>query len=116
MKLGEIVNAQPTLQKLTQVELPIATAIAVLKICKDTADHVQVFQKKQRDLFEKHGKQDEEKDQLVIPKEDAEKFQKIMQKLMDTPVELDFKTLPIESFGDVKLTVSEVSQISWLLV
>lgn len=115
MNIGEIVNAQPTLQKLTQIELPIATAIAVLKICKDTADHVKVFQDKQRAMFEKHGVQDEEKDQLVIPEEGVEKFQKLMEKILKTDVELDFKPIAIEAFGDVKLTVGEVNQISWLL-
>lgn len=116
MKLNEIINAQPALQKMTTLELPIGAAIKVLKMCKDTAVHVEAFQAKQKKLFEKYGEADPETEgRLVIKDEHTEVFTKEINKVLATEIELEFEKVPVVDFGEATLTVADLNRIEWFI-
>ena len=113
MKTFQILNAQPILQKLADAELPIGTAVILLKALQEIVPVTELFEKRRQALFETYGEQDGE--QLIVSPENKDAFVAALNKETDADIDIDFKQISIESLGtDVKISASELSVVSWL--
>lgn len=114
LKFGQIIRAQGVLKRLANVDLPLATSLKVLKVCRDTQDHTKLFQEKHKALFDTFGEKGEG-DQIIVPEKKREEFNQELENLLETEVELEFDELSIDAFGDLKLKASELEQMSWMI-
>ena len=113
MKTFQILNAQPILQKLADAELPIGTAVILLKALQEIVPVTELFEKRRQALFETYGEQDGE--QIIVSPENKDAFVAALNKETDADIDIDFKQISIESLGtDVKISASELSVVSWL--
>ena len=115
--VNQVVSAQPTLKKLTGQDMPISMAISLLKVCKDTAVHVEAFQAKQLALFENFGDKNEDETQWVVSEERKEEYFEALKEVLDTEVELDFSPVSAVALEDagVKISVNDMAGVEWLV-
>jgi len=115
--VNQIVSAQPTLKKLTGQDMPISIAISLLKVCKDTAIHVEAFQKKQLVLFETFGDKSEDETQWIVSEEKKEDYFEALTEVIETEVELDFEKVDASALekAGVKLSVNDMAGVEWLI-
>jgi hypothetical protein len=115
MNLSTIIKSQVALKKLGVIDLPVVTGLQVLKVIRDTADHVLVFQAKHKDLFEKFGDKEEETGTITVSTDNREDFNAGLEELLATEVEFPVKKIPIGALGDGRLTAADLDSIEWLL-
>jgi len=116
MKSFQVLNAQPILDKLAVMDLPLATSVKLLDPFKKASEIHQTIVAKRQALFDKYGKKDKTTDQIVIPEKNKEKFTEEYTVLMETELDWDFPAIDIEDFGtETNLSIADVSQISWFL-
>ena len=114
MQTHQIVTAQPAMGKLAQMDLPMGVSYRLLRLLKDTGEIVELFNKKQRELFEQYGNQEDDK--IVIPDENQEEFNEKMTSLLNEEIDLEFTPINVDAFADdVKLTIPEINSLEWML-
>ena len=89
IKMGEIQNAKPVLEKLIKFELPFATVRALGKIVRTISDELVLVNEKRVELVKKHGAEDETTKAFNVKKESLEDFYKDFSDVLNTEVELD---------------------------
>jgi len=116
MKSFQVLNAQPILDKLATMDLPLAISVKLLDPFKKASEIHQTIVNKRQVLFDKYGDKNKETGEMSINPENKDKFTAEYTKLMETELEWDFPAINVADFGDdVSLSIADVSQIDWFL-
>lgn len=107
VKLSEIVNARQALQKMMTKELPIKTAYRLSKLVNAVNDELGNFEDQRKKLVEKYGEKKGE--EVVVPKDKAQDFQKDMQELLDVEVKIDFDPISLSDIGEISLSPVDIT-------
>jgi hypothetical protein len=106
MKIVQVVDARPSLQKLATQDLSIKTLYKVSKLL-DKLDEELVFYNKQRDkILAKHC--DIEGNQYKPREAEVEKLNAEMQELLNMEIEYEVKEVAIDVNEDVKLSYNDL--------
>ena len=92
---------------------PTKTSYQIARLAKTLSAETATFEAEKQKLIEKHsGVLNEDKTQYVFSTENGPGFSKDMTDLLNSEVEVSFEPLPLEAFGDVKLTPNDLSFLS----
>ena len=116
MKSFQVLNAQPILDKLATMDLPLAVSVKLLDPFKKASEIHQTIVDKRQALFDKYGDKNEETGEQTISAKNKDKFTAEYTELMETELAWEFPASNIADFGDdVSLSSADVSQIDWFL-
>lgn len=110
--LHEIVLAEPALNKLVTVDLPVRTAYRLTKLLGKVASELKVYEESRKKMFTKYGEADAEKPEMMrIKEEHFETFASEMNSLLSESVEIPLWKIKLEDLGDAKLTTMEMATL-----
>jgi len=122
MKLSTIINAQQSLTKLANSDLPVKIAYSLSKTIQKLSVEFKAFDEARNKLFEKYGEEIEEKTKTGQPNrykkiknENIEEFQKEINKLLDLEVEVDFKKIKVSNLEKVNLSAIDLTNLEFIL-
>ena len=115
VKLGEIMNAIPVLQKVAQAQLPAAIAFNLYKVTKVLEVERENFEGRRMDLIKKYSDGfNEETREYTFPEDNRAKFMKEINELLNVEVELNTPVVNLVDSG-INISVAEIEAISFLL-
>ena len=116
--LEQLVNSTEGLRELSQKTLKARPAYAVAKILKAAEAEMTGFNDTRMNLIKKYGeKKDDgelntdENGNVHIASESLADFNKELQELLDTRIEINANKIRIEDIGDVNFTPAEMAQL-----
>ena len=116
--LEQLVNSTEGLRELSQKTLKARPAYAVAKILKAAEAEMTGFNDTRMNLIKKYGeKKDDgelntdENGNVHIAPESLTDFNKELQELLDTRIEINANKIRIEDIGDVNFTPAEMAQL-----
>ena len=116
--LEQLINSTDGLKGLSQKPLKARSAYAVSKILNAADAEMSSFNETRMDLIRKYGekgedgelKSDENGNVRIMP-ESLETFNKELQDLLKTEVEISASKIRIEDIDDVDFTAAEMAQL-----
>jgi hypothetical protein len=116
--LEQLINSTDGLKGLSQKQLKARSAYAVSKILKAADAEMNTFNETRMELIKKYGekgedgelKSDENGNVRILP-ESLNDFNKELQELLKTPVEINANKIRMEDIGDVEFTPAEMAQL-----
>lgn len=114
--IADLLNSTETLKKLGQRDFPAKLAWSIAKLLKAAEKEIQDFNETRMNLIQKFGSKDEngelitdENNNCKIESESVEEFNKQLNDLINTSVEISGNKLDIGLFDDLKFTPSEMA-------
>lgn len=107
IKLGELKNAEPALNKLATAQLPIRTSFKVKKMLRSISGDLQDFEAKRIELVKKYGEANDKGDTQVKP-DNLPSFLKDMQDLSDVTINVDVDKVKLSDLGSVEFSAVEL--------
>lgn len=134
----ELLDSAQSLRELSDMPVPVRTALKLRKIYKVTQKDLEATQETIQDLSKRHAKKDADGnvihplirkgengekdifDEGKVEIADREAFQKDFDAVMDEPLEIPFDKIKVEDLSDpkdppLKLKTSLVFALDWLL-
>jgi len=99
-KMYEIKNMKDPLSKLIDKEIPVNTAFRLNKLVKSIDEYLTEIEEYRVKLINQFGEKNEEKNQIEVPPKKMKDFSQQMNELLNEEVEIDFKPININMFGD----------------
>ncbi len=101
MRLNDLVNFRPTMEKIAAIEMEPAVAFEFAKFVRVVAVELQNFEAKRADLFRKYGGAmgEGEEQRLQILPENEKEFNAAIQRTLDTEVGIEPFDLSILNLG-----------------
>jgi len=116
--LEQLINSTDGLKGLSQKSLKARSAYAVSKIIKAADAEMNTFNETRMELIRKYGEKDEsgnlnsdENGNVRILPESLEDFNKELQELLKTTVEINANKIRMEDLDDVEFTPTEMAQL-----
>lgn len=116
--LEQLVNSTEGLKGLSEKPLKARCAYAVGKIIKAADAEMSNFNETRMELIKKYGEKREDGElnsdangNVMIPVELREEFNKEMQELLDTPVEINANKIKLDDIKNVEFTPAEMAQL-----
>ena len=106
MKIKQVVEALPSLQKLAGQDLSIKKLYKVSKLLGNLENEVAFYDKQRSKILSQYC--DIEGNQYVPRKEDMEKLNAELGELLDTDIECEIKEVIIDIDEDVKLSYNDL--------
>ncbi|HUS49755.1 MAG TPA: hypothetical protein VMZ91_06295, partial [Candidatus Paceibacterota bacterium] len=108
----------PALVKLAQVNLPIKVSFSLIRYSKNIENEFKIFIELREKIFKKYVTRED--DNIVIPKEKIDEFNKKMTELLETEIELTPKeskpSIKISDLGDnVKISIADISALEAII-
>ena len=117
LTLEQMLNAEQTLIKISQNDLPAITAWRLLKTIQQIQKECNLFREFRSNKIKEYGNFDETKNDYVINK-DNENFNKFMSELtslLSEESEINVAPIEIDDLKDMELSVQQISSIEWLI-
>ena len=116
--LEQLINSTDGLKGLSQKSLKARSAYAVSKIIKAADAEMTTFNETRMELIKKYGekgedgevKSDENGNVRILP-ESLNDFNKELQELLKTPVEINANKIRMEDIDNVEFTPAEMAQL-----
>lgn len=105
IKINELVNLRPMLEKIATEEMYPKAALAYANFIRGIFEALQNLEVQRAGLFRKYGKEQEDGGYRILP-ENEEAFQTAIQKELEKEVEVE--RFPIAILEDMKLTPAEL--------
>lgn len=105
IKINELVNLRPLLEKIATAEMFPTPALAYANFVRGIFEALQSLEVQRAAFFRKYGKEQEDGGYRILP-EHEEAFQTAIQKELEKEVEIE--RFPIMSLGEFKLTPAEL--------
>ena len=130
MKLNQLVGSVQALKELSSLKLPAMLAFKISKVMNEVDEHLKVFEstrtKKLEELGVKEMKKEKGEDnekftgRYTFKGNNAEKFQKEMEELLNQEVEIKIPEIKIENFKDsdskeLEISAQMLSTLGWLI-
>ena len=116
--LEQLLNSTDGLRGLSSKPLKARCAYAVSKILKAADNEMASFNEARVNLIKKYGEKNEDGElntdeggNVRIEKENLSQFNKELQELLETTVEISANKIRMEDIGDVEFTPSEMAQL-----
>lgn len=116
--LEQLVNSTDGLKGLSQKTLKARPAYAIAKILKAAEAEITSFNDARMNLIKQYGEKDEtgelksdENGNVHIPSEVLADFNKELQELLATEIEINANKIRIDDIGDVEFTAAEMAQL-----
>ena len=116
--LEQLLNSSEGLKGLSQKQLKARCAYTVGKLLKNIDGELTTFNEARMNLITKYGEKDEnnelikdEKDNVHILPENIALFNKELQELLNTSVELNNNKIKISDIDSIEFTPTEMSQL-----
>lgn len=116
--LEQLINSTDGLKGLSQKQLKARSAYAVSKILKAADAEMNTFNETRMELIKKYGEKDEtgelksdEQGNVHIIDKMLSTFNKELQELLNTTVDINANKIRIEDIGDVDFTPAEMAQL-----
>jgi len=100
MKMFEIRNMKDPLTKLIEKEIPARAAFRLNNLVKQFDNYLTEIEQYRVKLINTYGTKNEEKGEIEVPPKKMRDFMKEMNELLGEEVEIDFKPININMFGD----------------
>ena len=110
MKMVNIVNAQPALEKIASVDLPLKLLYSLTKLMEKLEREMRFFNEERDRLIIKYGEQEED-GTFRIPGESVEDFQREANELADIDVEWDVTPIAMPLLDGLKLSYNELKML-----
>jgi len=110
LKLMQIQNAMPALQKVLNAELPVKVAFRLSRLAKAVGDVAKDIEQQRANLVKKYGEEVEggrPGDYRVLD-ENISQFQQEFGELLQEDVRLDTEPVKLEALEGVKLTAIDM--------
>lgn len=114
LKLSAVIESLPGLKVLSESQLPAVVSFKMSKLLKDAGENEELFVKSRNSLFQKYGSE-VEKDQWKIKEECVSVFQKEMEQLLLTEVDVTDMHLNLDDLKDVKIEPKHLYALGWLI-
>jgi len=83
MKINELINFRPTIEKIARKEMTSFAAFEFAKFTRSVLTAIQDFDTKRAELFKKYGEVVDDKGNIKIKPENEKKFNTAIKKLLD---------------------------------
>ena len=113
MKIKNIVNALPSLQKFTTVELPCRILYKINKLMDRLESELKFYNKQRTQIFEKYNIQVEDGN-LRLNEDDVEAFEKELNELLDLEVE-DIKPIDLPADDNIRLSYNDIKALEGII-
>lgn len=113
MKIKNIVNALPSLQKLAAVELPCRVLYKINKLMDSLESELKFYNKQRDQIFQKYNVQ-MENGQLKLQANDIEAFEREFNELLNLEVE-DIKSIDVPADDNIKLSYNDVKALEGII-
>lgn len=115
LKMGDLLNATDTLQKLSQQELKARLALQIARMLKEAEREIQNFNEIRMNLIKKYGEKDESGEIItddngnckIIP-ESVTVFSKELNELVEMEVEINANKIKLDDLDSLDFTPSEM--------
>jgi len=119
LSLDDLINAQESLIKFAKTDVPVKIAYWLSKDIQKFNIEFKAFEEARSKLFEKYGKkqvnEETKQEQLVIKPENIEIFQKEINELLKTEVEVEVHKIKLESLGEIKLSTFDLGVLQFII-
>lgn len=115
MKILDLLEAQPVMQRLVSQKMPAKLAYAIAKNIKLVNDELEIFDSTRVKLLAENWEIDENTQQYKIPDEDKPKWKKMYDELISEEVKLDIYMIDASMLEGLEMTPGEVLAIGWML-
>lgn len=113
MKIKNIVNALPSLQKLAAVELPCRVLYKINKLMDSLESELKFYNKQRDQIFQKYNVQ-MENGNLKLQGNDIEAFEREFNELLNLEVE-DIKSIDVPADDNIKLSYNDVKALEGII-
>ncbi|MCM1545315.1 MAG: hypothetical protein NC110_08460 [Ruminococcus sp.] len=100
----QILAAREALGKLSDKALPMKEAVSLARLIKKLNSELEVFNDKQKELFEKYGKADENGG-YMIEKEKQKAFAEKLKELLEVDIDIDADKVIIEKEIEIEASI-----------
>ncbi len=123
IKLFELSNILNSLNNISEISIPISLSYRLSKLCKKLIEEMKQYQESKNKLIKEYAEKDEN-DNIIINKKDdtinikkdkLDMFQKEMEELNNIELEIDFKPIRIEEFGDINISPKDLMNIEMFI-
>lgn len=118
VQVKDIVNSVEIFSALSQKKLNMRMAYQLAKIIKEVQKEFELFQETRMKLINEYAERDEdgrlkidENNNFTIPREKIQDFQKELNELLETQVELQINKINLDELEDVEFTPMELIKI-----
>jgi hypothetical protein len=109
MKIGQVVEARPSLQKLATQDLSIKTLYKISKLLGKLDEELVFYSEQRTKVLDKYC--DIVGNQYVPREDDVAKLNAEMGELMDTDIEYEIKEVVINTDENIKLSYNDLVQL-----
>jgi hypothetical protein len=110
MKMVNIVNAQPALEKIASVDLPLKLLYSLKKLMEKLEREMRFFNEERDKLIMKYGEQEDD-GAYRIPAENVVNFQREANELGDIDVEWDVPPIVLPLLDGLELSYKELKTL-----
>jgi hypothetical protein len=114
--LAEIKSLETSLGKMFNKDVNIKIAYRLGKLLKKLSEEMKALEENRVKLVKKYGVEDEKTKQISVPQDNAQDFHKEFNELMQVEIEVDFEPIPLEQFGDIELSASDVLRLDGKII
>lgn len=112
--LNQVYAAQPAIEKILKVDMPIAEAFLWGKLVKAINEELGQFEDCRKKLVDKYATEEDGK--YSLPPENKDAFNNEVQKLLAIEVKMNIQPLDIASLGDIKISAIDVLALEPFLI
>lgn len=111
--IGDLVTAQPALDRLAALPLPTKAAYTVAKLCRLVTQETKDFYKVREDTIRELG--EEVGDQIRVKPDNLKEYIRRVEELSTFEVTLDWSPLNASALGDSPVTAADIMALGPLL-
>lgn len=120
MKLSKVINSIEGLNQLAKTKLPVSLGFRISTAINNLNPLIENYYKTRNELLKKHGKEVIEKDKPTgrydIPKEKVDEFNKELEELNDTEIDVKLPEIKLSELGNIEIEPSALVNLDWLIV
>jgi hypothetical protein len=114
MKLNDIGNSIPTLNRIAEAKLPIKTAYRIRRILKKVEEAWEPANEQINGLIQKMG-EPVEGGGYRVKAENVAEYQQELRELLEAEADFEIYKISIEEFGTLEISPVELETIAWML-
>jgi len=113
VKLSEVYNSIESLNKLSEMQLPLPISYKLVKLLKQLSNEIEAIEKLRQKLIKKHGKEDETGN-ITVTEENKQEFLNEFSALLNTKINIDFDPIPLDSIKDITMSITDMSRLDFI--
>lgn len=118
----ELLNSIPTLQKLSQEQLPIKISYTISKNIKAIEEELKIYEEERQKLIKKYAELDKEgkpkvndNGNYVIKQENQLDFNKEVLELLDIETDINISKVDLNALEGLKISPSELTSVNFMI-